>query len=230
MRKFLVGLGALALTVALAGPAGAHTDKSARLKLITERSGAEIGWSRGPDSPLDANRGALNIRTDAGEYAYAYNPTWLGEPKHGSRAIQKIRNLSFDVLNEAGGGYVGAGAPRLSIIFLDGSVAYLSAEYCQLPISGSTNWSRADFTGATTADGPCAFYYDGEPAPYANTATESAWEVFVAAHPELRVDYGFLIVDETTAPGRARVDRIAMQNHMQISGGKVVHCPNESSC
>lgn len=230
MRKLFVAFGALALSVIVAAPAGAHTDTTARLKLYTEHTGAEIGWNQGPDSPLDANSGALNIRTDAGEYAYANNPTWLGRRKHGSRAVQNIRNLSFDFLNQAGGGYVGAGAPRLSIVFLDGSVGYLSAEYCQLPIAGSTTWSRADFTGASTDEGNCAFYYDGEPTPYANTATASAWDVFVAAHPDLRVDYGFLIVDETTAPGRARVDRIAMQNHMQTSGSKVVHCPSESAC
>ena len=228
MRKILVSLGALALTLALAGPAGAHTDASARLKLFTEKSGAEIGWNQGPDSPLDANSGALNIRTDAGEYAYAYNPTWLGAPGGGSYAVQNVRNLSFDFLNDTGGGYVGAGAPRLSILFKNGSVAYLSAFYCDLPISGSTDWSRANFTGATTGVGDCGFYYNN--VLYSNTATQSAWKVFVAANPTLRVDYAFLIVDEMTAPGRARVDRIALQNHMQISGAKVVHCPTEGSC
>ena len=65
---------------------------------------------------------------------------------------------------------------------------------------------------------------------YSNTVTEDAWDVFVAAHPGMRVDYAFLIVDEPTAPGRARVDRIAMHAHMQVAGGRTVHCPIEGSC
>ncbi len=149
--------------------------------------------------------------------------------------------MSFDFLNALGGGYVGAGAPRFSVeideVGDDAAAekadpnlqefAFLSAFYCQGTTS-DPNWSRADFTGATDSRGDCTLQYKG--VSYSNTATKDAWDVFVAAHPEVRVDYAFLIVDETTAPASVRVDRIAMHAHMQVAGGRTVHCPSEGSC
>lgn len=46
--------------------------------------------------------------------------------------------------------------------------------------------------------------------------THTAWQKFVAAYPTLKVDYGVVVQDESdTGPMRARIDRIAMYNHMQ---------------
>ena len=233
MRKLIAAVAAALALSLIGGTALAH---ETRLGLFTEGSGAEIGWNQGPDSPNDTNTSALNIRTDPGEYAYAYRPNFgLGAPGGTSVNGTNVRNLSFDFLNTAGGGYVGAGAPRFSVRIIEQGAedadtddfAFLSAFYCQ-GATTDTNWSRADFTGAVNADGECALQFEG--VTYTNTATEDAWDVFVAANPGVRVDYAFLIVEEPTAPGRARVDRIAMHAHMQTAGGRTVHCPSEGSC
>jgi hypothetical protein len=234
-RLFITVAAAIAMSLIFGTTAIAH---DVRLGLFTDGSGAEIGWVRGPDSPLDTSSRevALNIRTDPGEYAYAYKPGFgLGAPGGTSVAGTNVRNVSFDFLNTLGGGYVGAGAPGFSVAIIEASgedadsddFAFLSAFYCQLP-TGDASWSRADFTGATDSHGECALQFEG--VTYSNSATQSAWQVFVAANPGVRVDYAFVIVDETTQPTRVRLDRIAMQNHMQLSGGRTVHCPNEGSC
>jgi hypothetical protein len=233
MRKLIAAVAAALALSLLGGTALAH---ETRLGLFGANSGAEIGWSQGPDSPNDGNTSALNIRTDSGEFAGAYKPSFgLGAEGGSSVAGTNVRNLSFDFLNTVGGGYVNAGAPRYSIRILEASgedadmddFAFLAAFYCQGPTS-NVNWSRADFTGATDSQGECALQFEG--LTYSNTATKDAWDVFVAANPGVRVDYGFLVVDEATAPGRARLDRLAMQAHMQVSGGRTVHCPSEGSC
>ena len=231
---------ALAMAVVLGGSALAH---QTRLGLFTEGSGAEIGWTQGSDSPNDGNSAALRIKTDAGEFAYAYKPSFgLGAPDGGNKEGTSVRNLSFDFQNDDPGiGYVGAGAPRLSVEIDEvgddlaaeeadpnlQEFAFLAGFHCRGTTS-DPDWSRADFTGATEAKGDCTLQYKGT--DYSNTATEDAWDVFVAAHPEVQADYAFLIVDEQTAPGRVRVDRIAIQAHMQIGGGNAVHCPTEGSC
>jgi hypothetical protein len=233
MRKPIAAVAAALALSLIGGSALAH---DTRLRLSTGGSGSEIGWNQGPDSPNDTNTSALNIRTDAGEFASAYRPNFgLGAPGGTSVNGINVRNLSFDFLNTTGGGYVGAGAPRLSVRIIEAGgedageddFAFLSAFYCQ-GATTDTNWSRADFTGAVNADGECGLQYEG--VTYSNSATEDAWDVFVAANPGVRVDFAFLVVDETTAPGRARVDRIAMHAHMQVGGGSTKHCPSEGSC
>ncbi|HVF07963.1 MAG TPA: hypothetical protein VNC60_05225, partial [Actinomycetota bacterium] len=194
MRKSIAALAAALALSLVGGSALAH---ETRLRLFTDGTGAEIGWTRGPDSPNDGNSSALNIRTDpptGSEYAYAYRPNFgLGAPGGSSVSGTNVRNLSFDFLNLAGGGYVGAGAPRLSVEIDEvgddlaaedadpnlQEFAFLSAFYCQGPTS-DPNWSRADFTGATETKGDCTLQYKG--VDYSNTATKDAWDVFVAAN------------------------------------------------
>lgn len=111
--KLIVAVATAFAMLLMGGTALAH---ETRLGLYTEGSGAEIGWSQGPDSPNDNNTSALNNRTDSGEYAYAYRPIFgLGAPGATNVNGTNVRNLSFDFLNSVpGGGYVGAGAPRFS--------------------------------------------------------------------------------------------------------------------
>jgi len=241
VKRIFLLVAIVGLVLSMATSASAHTGRGARLRLFDDGTGAEIGWVNGEDSPLDDNTSALSIRTDANEYAYAFNPTWLGKPFDGNTiAGTTIRNLSFDFENAAGGGYEGAGAPRLSIAIDEngdgtfdccgtGSTeqfAFLAGFHCDQPLVENPKWSRADFTGRVTLG--CALQYKGP--DYASTGTQSAWQTFIDAFPNARVDYGFLIVDEQTSPGRALVDRIAMLNHMQTARRIVVHCPSEGSC
>ena len=234
MKKVITAVVAFGLLVAVAGSAPADTDSHARLSLVATGK-AEIGCVKGPDSPLDADHWALNMAlngpTGSG-YTNAYNNAWLTKDDAGATyiPISKIRNLSFDFMNASGGGYVGAGAPRVSVVFTDGTVVYLSALYCDTVIPGGNGtWSRADFTGQKAVG--CAFYDSIGSPVWESDGTHTAWQNFVAAHPTLKVDYGVVVQDESdTSPMRARIDRIAMYNHMQTSLYNVRYCPTEASC
>ena len=164
-------------------------------------------------------------------YTNAYNNKWQTKDDGGLTKVPigSIRNLSFDFLNASGGGYVAGGAPRISIVFTNGLVAFLQATYCDNVIpSGNGTWSRADWTGRTAIG--CSVY-TSEGKFYDSDGTHSAWYKFVAAHPGLFADYGVVVQDESdSGPMRARIDRIAMQNYMQESASRVVKCPLESSC
>jgi len=239
MKKIITALLAFGLLIAVAASAPADSGQShARLSLVATGK-AEIGWVKGPDSPKDADHWALNMAlngpTGSG-YTNAYNNAWLTKDDAGATyiPISKIRNLSFDFLNASGGGYVGAGAPRVSVVFTDGTVVYLSAYYCDTVISGGNGtWSRADFTGQKAVG--CKFY-DSIGGVWESDGTHTAWQNFVAAYPTLKVDYGVVVQDEGETPAgqtfgpRARIDRIAMQNHMQTSLYTVRYCPTEASC
>ncbi len=239
MKKIITALVSASLLVAFVVTAGAApgtkgvSPSQARLGLVAVGK-AEIGWAKGPDSPLDPNRWALNMALNGPTYSgytNAYSPKWLTKDDAGvtSIPIKRIRNLSFDFLNASGGGYVGGGAPRVSVVFTDGTVAYLSAIYCDNVIPGGDGtWSRADFTGQTAVG--CNFY-DSVGGLWKSDGTHSAWANFVAAHPTLRVDYGVVVQDESDSGlMRARIDRIAMQNHMQTGPTWVRYCPTEASC
>ena len=117
----------------------------------------------------------------------------------------------------------------MSVVFTDGTVVYLSAYYCDTVIPGGDgSWSRADFTGQTAVG--CKFY-DSIGGIWESDGTHTAWQNFVAAYPTLKVDYGVVVQDESdTGPMRARIDRIAMYNHMQTSLYAVRYCPTEASC
>jgi hypothetical protein len=233
MRKIITAVVAFGLLIAVAASTPADTHSHARLSLVATGK-AEIGWVKGPDSPKDPDRWALNMALNGptfSGYTNAYNNAWLTKDDHGATfiPISKIRNLSFDFLNASGGGYVSGGAPRISIVFTDGTVAYLSGYYCDTVIGGGDGtWSRADFTGQTTTG--CTFY-DSVGGVWESDGTHTAWQNFVAANPTLKVDYGVVVQDESdTGPMRARIDRIAMQNHMQTSLYNVRYCPTEGSC
>lgn len=93
---------------------------------------------------------------------------------------------------------MGAGAPRISVVFDNGLVAYLAAFYCNQSLAASSGtWGRADFTGSTTTNSaPCAIW-DSNDQSFTSTATQSAWNVYAAAHPGLTVKQVFLVGDET---------------------------------
>jgi hypothetical protein len=231
MKKLVTVMSALVLLLTFAGSATANTGKHARLRL-TATGNAEIGWTVGKDSPLDGNRWALNMSLNGPTYSgytNAFAP-WLTRNDGGKTVLAagSVRNLSFDFLNASGGGYVGA-APRISVVFTSGLVAYLEAFYCDKVIAeGDGTWSRADFTGQKAVG--CTIS-DSNGGWWASDGTHSAWQVFLAANPGLYVDYGVVVQDESDmSPLRARIDRIAMQNHMQTGPTRVVHCPTELSC
>ena len=88
---------------------------------------ATVTWQKTADSPLDADGRALvgtlpdsNINT----YVNAYSHASL----HINKPVGSIKNLSYDFQsNETAGG-----DPRISVIFTNGDVAYLNAQFCAL--------------------------------------------------------------------------------------------------
>ena len=165
------------------------------------------GWTTSDgDSPLDSNaRGYV--------FDVAGTPNGCGElysRKAGNtglnKAVGNVHNLSFDFSES---GHVGAGAPRLSVQFANGDVAYLAAFYCNQPLAVSGNtWGRADFTGSTTANSaPCTIFVSGTTGgTYSSNSTDSAWAVYAAAHPEQVVTQVYLVGDEN---GHYAVDRVS---------------------
>lgn len=160
---------------------------------------SSIGWQRvKTDSPIDTNSRALVVNVCDGDFAEVYSKASLEI----DTAVGDVENLSYDFKTDR----VGAGAPRISVIFKNGDVAYLTASTCSNPIAVSGgSWSRADFTGDTT---DCSFGVSGETGGnYAANGTMSAWDVYATEHPEQVVSYDFIVFDE---PGKYRLDRIAL--------------------
>ena len=189
---------------------------------------ATASWQMTADSPLDADSRALvgtlpdsNINT----YVNAYSKASL----HINRPVGSITNLSYDFQSDETAG----GDPRISVVFTNGDVAYLNAQFCAQPLAASSNtWSRADFTGSTTTNSaPCSFG-DSHGATYASTATTSAWQAYVAANPSQVVAQAFLVLDFPDATGRYAVDRISLGTGWMYHsyGDHADTCPTEAVC
>lgn len=148
-----------------------------------------------------------------------------------NKAVGSIKNLSFDFKSAE---FVG-GDPRISVIFGNGDVAYLSQDFCKNPIAVQAGlWSRSDFTGSnTTNSAACTFYVTGTTGgTYTSTATQSAWAVYAAAFPAQSVAYDFFVLDYPDTAGVYHVDRLTMGTGFMFTYDNVhaVNCPYESSC
>lgn len=201
---------ALGVGTALAEGDGAKADRYNQLRMAAYTYNAEtqeydvstcssIQWKAvKADSPIDTNHRALVVNICEGDFAEAYTRASLNI----DTPVGDIQNLSYDFRTDL----VGGGAPRISVIFKNGDVAYLTASTCSSPLAASGgSWSRADFTGDVT---DCSFSVSGETAgTYSANGTMSAWDVYAATHPNQEVSYAFLVFDEA---GKYRLDRIAL--------------------
>jgi hypothetical protein len=242
MRKTIIMGAVVATALALLGNTALAAGTSKRLRYDTCTSSDSIGWARGTDSPLDGNHQALLAVVSSGGCAEAFS---LGSGIEGKN-VADVKNLSFDFLTADAVGH--GGLPRISVVMRDTNgtgalhFAYLGAgsepTYCGAQI-GTSDWSRADFTGRTTAG--CTLY-DENGTPYTSTGVLSAWGVFAAAHSDYQVVLAtdsvfgggpgagaFLVMDEA---GTYHADRLAIQNHMWIRNlpQYIKNCPSESSC
>ena len=179
-------------------------------------------WNKnGGDSPLDANARSLRLHVgdpNAGEYVAVYSTRSLQIGKD----AEAMTNLSFDFKTSM---HVGAGAPRISVEFANGDVAYLSAFYSNHSIGDG--WARADFTRFKNDS---SFFVSGATAgQYAADGTRSAWQVYTDAHPDQIVKRAYIVADES---GTYRLDRIALGAGVMYGNGNTVGslCPTEGSC
>src|SRR6266581_2647218 len=148
MRKLLVAIAAIT-AVAIAGNSVFASVTKPKLSFIKD-GGASVGWSTtGGSSPSDPYPNSSSIRIVApagcGASAYTYGASEALVGIRG-RTLGQIDHLGFD-----SSGYLGAGAPRISLGTTgdDGDHTYfLSAYYCNDPLSGG--WRTSDFIHDTT--------------------------------------------------------------------------------
>jgi len=204
-------------------------DSTPKLSFVKD-GGASIGWStEGGSSPAgglsNANNQSIRISAPTtgtgGASAYTYG---AAEDLVGIRGRQltAVNHLGFDTK-----GYLGAGAPRISLGTIDATLGnhtyFLSAFYCNEPLSGG--WVEADFIHDTT----CQIFKDSNPVPYPNWAAAAAaananGETVVASPNDW-----FLIVDE--GPSVTYVDRLTVQDWMWTGNGNpgIINC-NSGDC
>jgi hypothetical protein len=225
-RLFLTGV-ALVVFAVFATSATALTNP--KLSFV-KGGGATIGWSNeGGSSPGDTtgNHQSLRIAVPAGggASAYTYGPSETLVGIRG-RSLSQIDHLGFDSK-----GYLGAGAPRISLGTTgdDGNHTYfLSAFYCN--VDAGSGWRTSDFIH----DPNCVIYRDGV-TPYTGWAAVAA--VADANHEVVQSTPNdwFLIVDEPTADqggsSLTYVDRLTVQDWAWVRGGKTgaLNC-NTTTC
>ena len=220
MRKFLVAIAAIT-AVAIAGNSVFASVTKPKLSFIKD-GGASVGWSTtGGSSPSDPYPNSSSIRIVApaggGASAYTYGA---------SEDLVSIRGLKLSQIDHLGfdsSGYLGAGAPRISLGTTgdDGDHTYfLSAYYCNDPLSGG--WRTSDFIHDTTN---CTIWRDGV-TPLAGWAAVVA--VADANHEVVQSTPNdwFLIQDES--PATLNVDRLTVEHWMWVRGGNngAVNCAN----
>jgi hypothetical protein len=225
MKRFIMFSAAVFAVLALLATSAIALTKP---KLsFTKGGGATIGWStEGGSSPGDpgTNEQSLRVFVPAGGGATAYT-------YGASEALVGIRGLPLSQIDRLGfdsKGYLGAGAPRISLGTTgdDGGHTYfLSAFYCNDPIAGS-DWRTSDFVDDTTN---CTIHRDGVQLTWqAAVVIADANDEVVASAPN---DW-FFIQDEPTAiqggSALVYVDRLTGQNWMWIRGGNrgAIFCSN----
>ena len=227
MRKYLVAIAAIA-TVAIASNSVFASVTRPKLSFIKD-GGATIGWSTtGGSSPSDPypNSSSIRIVAPAGggasAYTYGASETLVGiRGEH----LAEISHLGFD-----SSGYLGAGAPRISLGTTgpDGAhTFFLSAYHCNDPIGGG--WRTSDFSDSAQSPGTstgCLIYdQSGNTFPSIQAAGLLYPDDVVVSNPN---DW-FLIQDES--PATLNVDRLTVENWMWVRSGNngAVNC-NSGAC
>lgn len=216
MKNRMALLATVALLVAVLVVVGGAAGPS-KPKLSFTKSSAQIGWSsEGGSSPLggvsNANTQSLRINVtgvtgSAGASAYTYGPD---EELVGIRGLKlsQITHLGFDSK-----GYLGAGAPRISLGTLgnDGAHTYfLAAMHCNTAIG--SDWRTSDFVHQSTN---CTIFRDSTP-----IAGWAAAAAIADANNETVISNAndwFLIVDE--GPSLSYIDRLTVNNWCWTGNG-----------
>jgi hypothetical protein len=224
MRKGPFLAVAVVAVMALIAPSASALSKP-RLSFV-KSGGATIGWSTtGGSSPLDTHPNGQSIRIVApaggGASAYTYGA---------SEALVDIRGESLAGIDHLGfdsKGYLGAGAPRISLGTVDtvttaAHTFFLSAYHCSEAIGGG--WRESDFADSTQSPGvsPGCTIYDQSGNTFTSLQAAGAFypNDVVVSNPN---DW-FLVQDES--PATLNVDRLSVENWMWVRGGRtgVINC------
>ena len=187
----------------------------------------------GKDSPLDSNIKGWKVvvpAAPAGNTGNCAVSAWTNA-SYPSLVIPiaNVRNMSFDWRSATGNppGTEAGGSPRIVVYFDSGDLVAMDALNCRKPI-GAFGWARSDFTGFKSTDAPCTIYLNNT-VPFANTPTQSAWQVLAAAHPTLKTEFSFMVMDQV---GTYYLDRMVFgtQRLYGSSDNPDRTCTTEASC
>jgi hypothetical protein len=217
----------LALTLAivsvftLAAPASAASNKHRLRFQNCYLQDGSWAWETTVDSPLDANDRALHVVVPTDGCVLAFT----NASQRITKLASKVKNVSFDFA-EPPGGTVTGGSPRFSILLTNDHFLFVDANNCRGTIDAT--WGRADFTGFLSTDVVCSIFLD-DGTQYTNTPTQTAWQVFAAANPAVRVVSDFFITD---IPGDYTVDRISFGSNKLYGNGNnpSANCGLEANC
>ena len=185
-RLWWTGLAAAAALAALAFAGGASLAGPAFGPFsFFAAGGATAEWTKAV-----AHEGRFAVKLDNPlPTGNAYAGLWVGGIS--GTPLSDLQELGFSVT-----GYIGAGAPRFSLLLDDGTVLWLSALYCDDLDTGSPDWKTVDFV-----NGACTIYDSAG-------HTHTSWSDVVAAHSDATVSALFLILDE--GPATSYVDDIVI--------------------
>jgi hypothetical protein len=202
--------------------------------------GATIGWSNEGGSSPGTGGDVQSIRIQtftngsdaAGAYTYGANETKIGMV---GGTLSAVDRLAFDSK-----GYLGAGAPRISLITDQGNF-FLSAYYCNDPTSGG--WRRSVFAdrhnNVNSETANCTIYGpdDGDSNPLTHPGNAyTGWSDVLATWGNSGtsgtavVQDWFLIQEE--GPAVVYVDRLTIQDFGWIRSGKtgIINCNVNLGC
>jgi hypothetical protein len=230
-RPLILTIAVVTILAMFAGSASAVTGP--RLSFF-KGGGASAGWSTaggsspGPGSDTQSIRiqTVTNGSDAAGAYTFGANETKVGIV---GGTLDEVDRLAFDSK-----GYLGAGAPRISLITDEGNF-FLSAFHCNTSTSGGWRTSVfADRHNTVNSETPnCTIFGpdDGDADPLTHPGGAYAgWTDVLATWGTAVVEDWFLIVDE--GPAVAHVDRLTIQDSGWVRSGTtgIIDCSVNLGC
>lgn len=200
----MIALLAFSLTASAAGPRPQRGDVTGATP-----DTYNAGWVTGVSQDGGAKGQSIKLgdhSTDASDFAYYSFRNWWD---HDLADVKKIRASFIAATSTVNNG----GSPRFSLeidpngdgsVVADYTVIYLDPAWCGDAVAGG--WVESDFTGDKT---DCTIF-DSAKASYTSDGDGTAWSKVVAAYPDAKVWFMFLIQDATT--GSNYVDRIKLDS------------------
>jgi hypothetical protein len=217
MKKISAGIALLSFifTLALVTQAGAAGPRPQRGDVMSATPDTlNASWVTG----VSQDGGAKGQSIQLTDFAYYSFRNWWNQDL---ADITKVRASFLAASSTVNSG----GSPRFSLeldVNADGQfivddanasttndvdvVVYLDPAHCSDPAASGGGWVEANFTGDTTN---CTIY-DSTGASYTSDTSGTAWSKLVAAYPDAKVWFMFLIQDATV--GTNYVDRIMLDS------------------
>lgn len=185
--------------LSIAGAMSAAPPAGISLAFFSGGLGANAHWST-----VDPVGGTP---TDVSRVIVFNNPLTTGSTYSGA-TVNGVSGLSMSDVTQLSfmidtGAYMGAGAPRFSVILSDGVTLFPSAGDC--PLSANTGWQTAIFVGPES----CTIYGSESPGTTSGSATWSEWSSFLGDPTIVSM---FIVQDE--GPAQAYLANVSVNNHI----------------